>query len=254
VNQNEDDDVSLDLDADNEAVSDESVAALQPEETDPAAQAFGRLEGQIALVRRAVEHLAAERADIVVPDYSATLGQLAGQLKDMTQSIDSISELPAFALTPTTIAEQIERAAEFSRRQDHERLHSARQELQYSVQSLLDIVEQARTRTSQQRALLKVGGVCLLAGALLCAILPGAIARSAPASWRWPERMATRNLGQPSIVEAGIHLIRSEDPAQWDAIAEAAKFERDNRDALARCNQAAKKSKAAVSCLVRISS
>lgn len=254
MNQNEDDEISLDLEAESDGAPEETAAALQPDEPDLAAEAFGRLEGQIALVRRAVEHLAAERADVVIPDYSATLGQLSGQLKDMAQGIDTIARQPALALTPGSIAEQIERAAESTRRQDREQLHSARQELRYSTQSLLGIVEQARTRTAQLRELYKVGAICLLAGALLSAILPGAVARSMPASWRWPERLATRTLGQPSIVEAGIRLIRSEDPAQWDAIAEAARFERSNRDALDRCKQAAKKSKVAVSCLVRISS
>lgn len=254
MNQNEDDEISLDLEAESDGAPEETEAALQPDEPDLAAEAFGRLEGQIALVRRAVEHLAAERADVVIPDYSATLGHLAEQLKEMAQSINTITGLPALALTPAQIAEQIERATESTRRQDREQLHSARQELRYSTQSLLGIAEQARTRTAQQRALYKVGGICLLAGTLLCTILPGTVARSMPANWRWPERLATRTLGQPSIVEAGIHLIRSEDPAEWDAIAEAAKFERDNRDALDRCKQAANKSKAAVSCLMRISS
>jgi hypothetical protein len=64
--------------------------------------------------------------------------------------------------------------------------------------------------------------------------------------------MAMRAVGQPSIVEAGIFMIRSEDPAQWDAITEAARFEVDNRDALARCKQAAKRAKASTNCIVRI--
>jgi hypothetical protein len=59
-------------------------------------------------------------------------------------------------------------------------------------------------------------------------------------------------LGQPSIVEAGIHLVRSENPAQWDAIAEAAKFERDNREQISRCKKLVRKSKASANCLVRI--
>lgn len=254
MNKNEDDDVSLDLEVENEAIPDQAQVLSQPDEPDPAAEAFGRLEGQIALVRRAVEHLAAERADIVIPDYSSTLGQVAGRLKDMAERVGTISKLPALALTPAKFAEQIERAAESTRRQDHERLHSARQDLQHSTQVLLGIVEQTRTRSAQQRALYKVGGACGLASALLCAILPGAIARAVPASWRWPERMAMRSLGQPSIVEAGILLIRSENPAQWDAIADAARFERDNREAIDRCKQIARKSKTAVSCVVRINS
>lgn len=252
MNQNDDDDVSLDLDADSEAIPDKTEALSQSDETDPAAEAFGRLEGQIALVRRAVEHLAAERADIVIPDYSSTLRQMAGQLEAVTLNLGSLAAQPALALTPSGIADQISRAAESMRRLEHDRLASAQQELRQSTQALLDVVTLARTRSEQQRVLYEVGGACLLTGLLLWAVLPGAIARSVPASWRWPERMATRMLGQPSIVEAGIHMIRSEDPAQWDAIADAARFKHDNREAINRCKQIARKSKTVVSCLVRI--
>lgn len=253
MNQNEDDDVSLDLDADSETVPDKALVLSQPDEPDSAAEAFGRLEGQIALVRRAVEHLAAERADIVIPDYSSTLGQMAGQLEAVTQSLGSLAAQPALALTPSGIADQISQAAESARRLDHDRLSSAQQELRHSTHALLGVVEQARTRNVQQHALYKIGGAGMLAGMLLWAVLPGMAARSVPASWRWPERMATRTLGQPSIIEAGIHLIRSEDPAQWDAIAEAARFERDNREPINRCKHMARKTKASASCVVRIS-
>lgn len=252
MNQNEDDDVSLDLEADGEAISDQAVVLSQPDEPDPAAEAFGRLEGQIALVRRAVEHLAAERADIVIPDYSPTLGQMAGHLKAVTQSLGSLADQPALTLTPSGIADQITRAAESMRRLEHDRLSSAHQELRHTTQALLDVVALARTRSEQQRVLYKFGGACLLTGLLLWAVLPGAVARSVPSSWRWSERMATRMLGQPSIVEAGILLIRSEDPVQWDAIADAARFERDNRQAIIRCKQTARKTKTVVYCVVRI--
>jgi hypothetical protein len=47
---------------------------------DPAAEAFARLEGELALMRRAVQHLAAERADIVIPDYGATLTDMAKRM------------------------------------------------------------------------------------------------------------------------------------------------------------------------------
>jgi hypothetical protein len=253
MNRNEDDEVSLEIEADSEAIPNKAVILSQPDESDPAAEAFGRLEGQIALVRRAVEHLAAERADIVIPDYSSTLGQMAGQLEAVTLNLGSLAAQPALALTPSGIADQMSRAAESMRRLEHDRLASAQQELRQSTQALVDVFALARTRSQQQRALYKVGGACLLSGLLLWAVLPGAIARSAPASWRWPERLATRMLGQSSIVEAGIQMIRSEDPAQWDAIADAAKLEHDNRQQIGRCKELVRKTKASASCVVRIS-
>ena len=44
---------------------------------DPAAKAFEALREEVALARRAVAGLAAERASIEIPDYSATLGEIA---------------------------------------------------------------------------------------------------------------------------------------------------------------------------------
>ena len=58
----DDDDVELTLDLEPEP--DPVPDAPVPEAAgDPAAEAFARLEGELALMRRAVQHLAAERAD-----------------------------------------------------------------------------------------------------------------------------------------------------------------------------------------------
>ena len=51
------------------------VRSVEP--ADPAAAAFSRLEREIALIRRAVENLATEKANIDIPDYSSTLGEMA---------------------------------------------------------------------------------------------------------------------------------------------------------------------------------
>jgi hypothetical protein len=69
------DDVELELDLEPEPDPPAPEAA-----SDPAAEAFARLEGELALMRRAVQHLAAERADIVIPDYGTTLTDMAKRL------------------------------------------------------------------------------------------------------------------------------------------------------------------------------
>ena len=77
---------------------------------DPA-EAFDRsravIEGQdreLALLRRAVEGLAAERAAIDVPDYSETLGVLQQGVDTATGRIGHVvhilSKAPALAMTP----------------------------------------------------------------------------------------------------------------------------------------------------------
>ena len=60
---------------------------------DPATRAFTRLEGEMAMMRRAVEHLATEKSEIDIPDYSKTLGEMANRLV-------SIERQPAMQMTP----------------------------------------------------------------------------------------------------------------------------------------------------------
>ena len=55
----------------------ETPETMQPQaEADPATLAFEALREEVALVRRAVAGLAAERTSIEIPDYSETLGQI----------------------------------------------------------------------------------------------------------------------------------------------------------------------------------
>ncbi|MBK7284938.1 MAG: hypothetical protein IPI83_11650 [Sphingomonadales bacterium] len=99
--------VKLDMEAEAE---DEVKPEPQPAEPniDPATQAFARLEGEMALVRRAVERLAAERADIVIPDYGATLTDMTKQFAAISESLEDIAEHPALQLTPERLGARIE--------------------------------------------------------------------------------------------------------------------------------------------------
>ena len=69
--------LSLDVEPEPEPEPDPPVPEVAG---DPAAEAFARLEGELALMRRAVQHLAAERADIVIPDYGPTLTDMVKRI------------------------------------------------------------------------------------------------------------------------------------------------------------------------------
>lgn len=92
------DDVELELDLEPEPDPPAPEAA-----SDPAAEAFARLEGELALMRRAVQHLAAERADIVIPDYGTTLTDMAKRLGAISRGINTIADHPAMQLTPDSL-------------------------------------------------------------------------------------------------------------------------------------------------------
>lgn len=248
------DEVELDLEPDNEPEPEARSSSAQEGEIDPATQAFARLERQMALMRRAVEHLSTERAEISVPDYSATLGKLAGDLAKVTHSVTQIAAEPALKHTPQTMAERIAQAAEIARRLDHERLVQAQIELRAAGEDLRRMVGTIRTAAEQRQRTTRVAGVGVLIGVLLWAVLAGPIARSLPDSWQMPERMARSMLAAPNLVDAGARLLQSADPVRWAEVVEATKLSADNREAINRCKAQARRARGSVTCRVRIGS
>lgn len=82
---------------------------------------------------------------------------------------------------------------------------------------------------------------------------PWALAASmTPQSWQWPERVARRTMGEPTLWDAGIRLMRAGNPEGWQAIVDAADMRQANRDTIAACERAAEKAKEPVRCTIRI--
>lgn len=245
------DDVELPLDLEPEPEP-EPDPATPDTAGDPAAEAFARLEGELALMRRAVQHLAAERADIVIPDYGATLTDMAKRMGAISESVKGMAGHPALQMTPDSIGNRIAAAAEAARRSDQDRISQARSDLNHAAQEMRSVISNARTAAEQRQQLYQVAGGALLAGILLWSFLPGTIARVMPESWHWPERMAARIVGAPSRWDAGARLMESDSPEAWNALVQAADIQRDNRDAIDACRKSAATSQQPVRCTVRI--
>jgi len=243
------DDVELTLDLEPEPKPD---PATPDTASDPAAEAFARLEGELALMRRAVQHLAAERADIVIPDYGATLTDLAKRMGAISESLKGMARHPALQMTPDSIGNQIAAAAEAARRSDQDRISQARSDLNYAAQEMRSVTSYARTAAEQRQQLYQVAAGALLAGILVWSFLPGTIARVMPDSWYWPEHMAARMMGASSRRDAGAQLMQSDSPEAWNALVEAADIQRDNRDAIDACRKTAATSQQPVRCTVKI--
>lgn len=221
-------------------------------EIDQAAEAFARLEGEMALMRRAVQHLAAERADIVIPDYGPTLTEMTKRLGAIAGSIGDIAEHPAMQITPDGFGRRIEAAAEAARRVDQGRINDAHNELRQAAQDMRAVTSHARTSAEQRRKLFQAVGGGVLGGILLWSFLPGTIARAMPESWQWPERMAARMVGEESPWTAGIRLMRAGDPGMWNAIVQASMIARENREAITGCVKSANATRQSVRCSVRV--
>ena len=222
---------------------------------DQAAQAFESLRAEVSLMRRAVERLAAERAEVPdvpdVPDYSETLGVISRNLSATAQRVDALVKSPALSLTPEETGRQIDAASFTARREDQRLFTAAKQGLEEVTAKLGRYLRSDIQAGEQHRRLWQAGLVGLVAGMAVWAVLPGLIVRAMPESWHWPERMAARTLGL-SMWDGGQRLMAVAAPDAWRGITGAATLARDNRDAIEGCRTAAAKAKKAVRCTIAV--
>lgn len=229
------------------------------EQGDAAAEAFARLEGvieqqrgEIALLRRAVEGLAAERAEVPEPpDYSETLGVIANNITATAQRADMLVKSPMLAMTPEQLAGRITAAASTARQEDRQTIATARTGLEDVTRQLHGYVVSARRGDEQNRWLMwsAIGGIVV--GMILWAAFAGTVARAVPASWQWPEKMAARSLDLP-MWEAGRHLMIADAPASWNAIVDSWNVVQGDRKTVEGCLKAAAKTETTVSCNIKI--
>jgi len=160
---------------------------------DDPTQAFESLRQEISLLHTAIQGLTAAREKM--PDYNQTLGAIGKQLATLTESLEGIAQAPAVKLTPTDMVRELAKAAIDVRADDKRQMDEARATMQQSIGQLDGIALRARSTQHQRKREKGIGGGAFIAGVLLWSFLPGAIARSLPASWHVPEWMAARTLG-----------------------------------------------------------
>lgn len=219
---------------------------------DGAARAFGQLTREVSLLRAAVEGLTAAREAIDIPDYEPTLERTEKILVALAQRIDPITKSPALAMTPEHMAGQIASAATAARRDDARLVAESRSALDLAMREIGRRLASARRGDEQNRWLLWAGLGGLGAGLLLYAALAGPIARMMPASWHWPEGMATRVLGERTAWEAGQRLMQTAAPESWGVIVAAAPLADGNREAVQTCREKAGKAEKPVRCTIEV--
>ena len=105
-----------------------------------------------------------------------------------------------------------------------------------------------RTKAEQWWYVLYTIGGKILAVSLLWPIYPGWAASIGPQGWHWLEGVAHRTMGEPTLWDGGIRLMRAGNPKGWQAIMDAADMRQANRDAIAACERATIKAKEPVRC------
>lgn len=181
-----------------------------------AAHAFGELRAEVSLMRRAVERLTDERAS--QPDYAPSLEEISKRMEKFAAWAGRIAQHPAMQLTPERISRDIAGAASTSREQDRQMLQNAASGMDAAAGRIDAALARARSAAEQDRELLRNRVAFAIAGMVLWAILPGVVARSLPASWAVPERMAARTVGK-DMWHAGQQMMAMADPQRRERVA-----------------------------------
>ncbi|KEZ21178.1 hypothetical protein CP98_00628 [Sphingobium yanoikuyae] len=231
--------------------------------TDTAAEAFAhlaarveameqRLDERLAVIARALEHIAVEKQSIEVPDYNPTLAKINTALAEFAKHMKAFSQSEALKMTPESMTERIITSAEAARETDKASIKQAQALLREAHGDQMRAIGAIRAKDQQRRHMVFTGIGTALAVSLLWLFYPGWAASLAPNGWHWPERVATRTMGEASPWEAGIRLMRAGNPDGWRAIVDAADMRHENRDAIDACERAAKKAKEPVRCNIMI--
>jgi len=232
----------------------ETPKPMQPQAAaDPATLAFEALREEVALVRRAVAGLAAERTSIDVPDYSETLGQIMRVSSATRQSVNALAEMPALRLSAKDWSHEIATAAQEACRSDQQAFAEARYGFERTAAEMAAHLRSARSAERQRQWLISSAAGGIVAGMLLLAIIVGPVLRAMPESWHWPERMAASLLGTDEET-AGIRLIKTAAPERWRDIVAGYQIISDNRAAIAQCERSEAKTTSKIRCTIEVRS
>lgn len=221
-------------------------------EPDAAAEAFEGVRGELALLRRAIERLAAERAEVPeIPDYSETLGRMAKALNSTTQNVAVLAKAAEDNVAPRYVADRIVAAGAHARDEDRRMITSASEKMEKATHTLHGIGGAARRADEQRRTLWQVGAGACLGGMLLWSVVPGVVARALPDRWQVPEWMAARTLDLPKW-EAGQRLMQAADPNTFSNLVAGDKIVIANYKTLEACRKRANKKRGAVRCMIEV--
>ena len=190
-------------------------------EPETAQEAFVRVEGELALLRRAVERMAIERAELPEqPDYSETLAAMVQKIDATLQRADALVAAVRDGASPRYVVDRIVAAGGDARAEDRRTIATAAAELKDATRMLQGVTASARRGDEQNRWLLWSAICGVVLGVVLWAVFAGVVARAVPASWQWPEKMAARTLDMP-MWEGGQRMMQLAAPESWNMIVTA---------------------------------
>ena len=220
-------------------------------EPETAQEAFVRVEGELALLRRAVERMAVERAEVPEqPDYSETLAGMVQKIDATLQRADALVAARDGA-SPRHVVDRIVAAGADARAEDRRTIATAAAELKDATRMLQGVTASARRGDEQNRWLLWSAVCGVVLGMVLWAAFAGVVARAVPVSWQWPEKMAARALDL-SMWEGGQRMMQAASPTAFRAIIAADRMVLANRETIEGCSKAAARTRETVRCTIKV--
>ncbi|MEG3093289.1 DUF6118 family protein [Sphingomonas sp. PB1R3] len=216
-------------------------------EQDAAAEAFEGVRGELALLRRAIEGIAARDDRPEPPDYSETLGQIT----KLATATYQRAEILRKAAEEETVARQVAARITGAVAEDRQAVKTAAGELRDATRVLQGVAVSARRGDEQNRwlAWTAIGGIVV--GIIAWAVFAGIVARAVPASWQWPEKMAARTLAMP-MWEGGQRMMRTAAPDAFANIAAGDRIVTANRQAMEACQKRADRTANPVRCIIKV--
>jgi len=216
-------------------------------ERDAAAEAFEGVRGELALLRRAIEGIAARDDRPEPPDYSETLGQIT----KLATATYQRAEILRKAAEEETVARQVAARVTGAVAEDRQAVKIAAGELRDATRALQGVTVSARRGDEQNRwlAWTAIGGI--IVGMVVWAVFAGIVARAVPTSWQWPEKMAARSLAMP-MWEGGQRMMRTAAPEAFANVAAADRIVTANREVVEACSKRATRLRETVRCTVNV--
>lgn len=125
---------------------------MDAEPAQDAAEAFEGLRAEVALLRRALEGLSAERN--ALPDYGPTLEKLVMRQDKVGEVLRHILQAPAVQVTHEAFGASVERMSTQARREDRATIEHAANLLRSAASQLAFSMETARSAAVQRDALI----------------------------------------------------------------------------------------------------
>ncbi len=223
----------------------------QPDEDlrDPATRAFDALRDELVNVRRSVESLGVSIQQSRPYDYRKTLGQILRTQQGVATELQAMKSHPAISMTPDGFAQQLQTAKNELLKVDQQNLRTLLDVLKHNCKMMKDYVESANEAAWQQLYICGAAVLFFCIGAVFSVYIVSFIANLAPRSWQAPERIASNILGE-TIRNAGIRLIQTNNPSEWDTINYSKEFLHKYYDAIDKCKKETTEYKKEVKCFI----